>query len=163
MKVEFRNQIHFPLSVPSAMERKRRLDWDAAGAAAAGGGSNSTGESAAASSSSSSSSSAAASGKRMAADEGTNPLNGTPYSKRYFDILGVRKQLPVWQFLDKLEKEVASHQVVIIEGETGSGKTTQVRSFGERTGVPFEILWVLRCDKRGYTGDLLGYFKRVVN
>jgi pre-mRNA-splicing factor ATP-dependent RNA helicase DHX15/PRP43 len=58
-----------------------------------------------------------------------NPYNGKPYSARYFEILEKRKQLPVWEhkeeFLDKLRK----HQVVVLVGETGSGKTTQIPQF----------------------------------
>ena len=65
-----------------------------------------------------------------------NPLNGSPFSKRYFDILAGRKKLPVWQFLETLRKHMAEHQVVIVEGETGSGKTTQVSD--EVEGDPWE-------------------------
>jgi len=55
-----------------------------------------------------------------------NALNGKEFSKRYHDILTLRKKLPVWQFLDQLNKYVQENQVIIVEGETGSGKTTQV-------------------------------------
>lgn len=36
--------------------------------------------------------------------------------------------LPVYQFIDALNKAVREHQVVVVEGETGSGKTTQIPS-----------------------------------
>ena len=55
-----------------------------------------------------------------------NPLTNHPFSQRYYDILAVRKKLPVFARLDELEEAVDKNQVVIIEGETGSGKTTQI-------------------------------------
>ncbi|KAL4182034.1 hypothetical protein AMTRI_Chr12g240460 [Amborella trichopoda] len=63
-----------------------------------------------------------------------NRWNGRPYSQRYFEILEKRKTLPVWQqkqeFLDTLEK----HQTLILVGETGSGKTTQIPQFVVEAG-----------------------------
>lgn len=55
-----------------------------------------------------------------------NPLTNKPFSSRYYDILKGRKNLPVFARLDELEAAVDANQVVIIEGETGSGKTTQI-------------------------------------
>ncbi len=56
-----------------------------------------------------------------------NPLNGKPYSREYFTIREQRKKLPAWQYLDQLGKLMRENQVIVVEGETGSGKTTQVR------------------------------------
>ena len=56
----------------------------------------------------------------------SNPLTGVPFSKRYYSILKERKKLPVYEFLDTLEEAVDKNQVIIVEGETGSGKTTQI-------------------------------------
>lgn len=58
--------------------------------------------------------------------EELNPITGKPYSKRYYDILEARKTLPVFEYLDELEKNLREYQTLIIEGETGSGKTTQI-------------------------------------
>lgn len=55
-----------------------------------------------------------------------NPLNGRPFSDKYYQILQVRQKLPVYEFLDDLEENVRKFQTLIVEGETGSGKTTQV-------------------------------------
>lgn len=55
-----------------------------------------------------------------------NPLTGQPFSDNYYKILEDRKKLPVFEFLDTLEQAVDSNQVIIVEGETGSGKTTQI-------------------------------------
>ena len=50
-----------------------------------------------------------------------NPWTSTPYTSRYYEILSKRKQLPVYEFKSALEAAVRDNQVVIIEGETGSG------------------------------------------
>jgi pre-mRNA-splicing factor ATP-dependent RNA helicase DHX15/PRP43 len=50
-----------------------------------------------------------------------NPWTSTPYTSRYYEILSKRKQLPVFDFKTALEAAVRDNQVVIVEGETGSG------------------------------------------
>lgn len=59
-----------------------------------------------------------------------NPLTGRTYSEKYFSIKAKREALPVWRYLDEIGNQLKKSQVIIIEGETGSGKTTQVRSCG---------------------------------
>jgi hypothetical protein len=59
---------------------------------------------------------------------GINFLNGKPLSARYSSILEGRKKLPVWGFLAQLQDLMRANQVIVVEGETGSGKTTQVRA-----------------------------------
>lgn len=59
----------------------------------------------------------------------TNRWTGNAYSSRYYSILEGRQKLPVYLFKDKLVKAVVDSQVVIVEGETGSGKTTQIPQF----------------------------------
>lgn len=58
-----------------------------------------------------------------------NPLNGKPYSRRYAELYEGRKRLPVWQYLDAIQDNLEKCQVIVIEGETGSGKTTQIPQF----------------------------------
>ena len=41
----------------------------------------------------------------------------------------VRKSLPVYPFREALLQAISEHQVLIVEGETGSGKTTQVPQY----------------------------------
>lgn len=60
-----------------------------------------------------------------------NPLTGMPYSQKYQTIYETRKKLPVWGFLDKVEAMLRANRVIVLEGETGSGKTTQVRAFAD--------------------------------
>ncbi|TFJ87523.1 hypothetical protein NSK_000874 [Nannochloropsis salina CCMP1776] len=60
---------------------------------------------------------------------GINPHTNRPYSSKYHDILAKRRNLPVYEFLDDLLAKVKKNQVVVVEGETGSGKTTQIPQF----------------------------------
>ncbi|KAH6842284.1 P-loop containing nucleoside triphosphate hydrolase protein [Chaetomium sp. MPI-CAGE-AT-0009] len=50
-------------------------------------------------------------------------------SPRYQQMLASRTQLPMWQFRQQVVDIVERNQVVIICGETGCGKSTQVPSF----------------------------------
>jgi pre-mRNA-splicing factor ATP-dependent RNA helicase DHX15/PRP43 len=77
-----------------------------------------------------------------------NPFTRLPHSPQYHKILEARKNLPVFAQMDKFYDIVSSalrpgplleprpyvanalvkftkHQIVVIEGETGTGKTTQ--------------------------------------
>ncbi|KAE8554601.1 hypothetical protein EYB25_003142 [Talaromyces marneffei] len=49
--------------------------------------------------------------------------------KKAASIEETRKSLPVYQFRDEIIQAVHDHQVLIIVGETGSGKTTQLPQF----------------------------------
>mmetsp|Transcript_20632 Transcript_20632/g.30387 ORF Transcript_20632/g.30387 Transcript_20632/m.30387 type:complete len:721 (-) Transcript_20632:243-2405(-) len=70
-----------------------------------------------------------------ATDNTTNPWTGRIYSKKYQDILKTRLKLPVYQFKDKLIEAVTKNQIVVVEGETGSGKTTQIPQFLLEAGL----------------------------
>eukprot|EP00842_Homolaphlyctis_polyrhiza_P002021 jgi/Hompol1/281/HPOL_003619-RA len=59
----------------------------------------------------------------------TNPFTGREYTAQYRKILAQRRNLPVHkqrsEFLDLIHK----HQILVLVGETGSGKTTQIPQF----------------------------------
>ena len=55
-----------------------------------------------------------------------NRWAGRLYSKRYYEILEKRKELPVWHHKPDFLKALFANQCLILVGETGSGKTTQV-------------------------------------
>jgi pre-mRNA-splicing factor ATP-dependent RNA helicase DHX15/PRP43 len=65
----------------------------------------------------------------MAVPDNINPWTMRPYSTTYYEILAKRKLLPVYDFKAELEDKVRNNQVIIVEGETGSGKTTQIPQF----------------------------------
>ncbi|KIX01290.1 uncharacterized protein Z518_09015 [Rhinocladiella mackenziei CBS 650.93] len=46
-----------------------------------------------------------------------------------------RKSLPIYQFRDEIIQAVKDHQVLIIVGETGSGKTTQIPQYLHEAGL----------------------------
>lgn len=60
---------------------------------------------------------------------GVNPLTGRAYSAQYYQILEKRKKLPVMEYKEQFLKIVAANQIVVLVGETGSGKTTQIPQF----------------------------------
>ncbi|GMI17832.1 hypothetical protein TrLO_g14158 [Triparma laevis f. longispina] len=66
----------------------------------------------------------------------TNPWSSLPFSQRYHDILKKRLKLPVYLFRENLLKTVNANQVIVVEGETGSGKTTQIPQFLVEDGIP---------------------------
>eukprot|EP00172_Hildenbrandia_rubra_P002223 Plantae.Rhodophyta-Hildenbrandia_rubra.ctg29237.p1 GENE.Plantae.Rhodophyta-Hildenbrandia_rubra.ctg29237~~Plantae.Rhodophyta-Hildenbrandia_rubra.ctg29237.p1 ORF type:complete len:725 (+),score=102.98 Plantae.Rhodophyta-Hildenbrandia_rubra.ctg29237:133-2307(+) len=58
-----------------------------------------------------------------------NPFTGHPYTSRYYSILEVRKTLPVHRHREDIIAKVRASPVIILVGDTGSGKTTQVPQF----------------------------------
>eukprot|EP00002_Diphylleia_rotans_P005867 TRINITY_DN1507_c0_g1_i11.p1 TRINITY_DN1507_c0_g1~~TRINITY_DN1507_c0_g1_i11.p1 ORF type:complete len:713 (+),score=145.57 TRINITY_DN1507_c0_g1_i11:50-2188(+) len=64
-----------------------------------------------------------------ARDAKVNRWTGRPFSERYYQILDKRQTLPMWENRDQFIDLVRKNQTVILVGETGSGKTTQVPQF----------------------------------
>lgn len=60
-------------------------------------------------------------------------------------ILADRKMLPIFKFRDDLIQAVKDHQVVIIVGETGSGKTTQIPQYMFEGGFTEEGTLKIGC------------------
>ncbi|KAM7502541.1 hypothetical protein LguiB_001445 [Lonicera macranthoides] len=71
-----------------------------------------------------------------------NRWNGRPYSQRFYEILEVRKNLSVWHQKEEFLKVLKQNQTLILVGETGSGKTTQIPQF------VLEAIEVESADKR---------------
>lgn len=59
----------------------------------------------------------------------TNPYTGRPFSSRYFKILEGREKLPIFAAKERVQKLVQQYQTLLLVGETGSGKTTQVPQY----------------------------------
>lgn len=55
-----------------------------------------------------------------------NSLASIPPAAVNLELLPFRQALPIWPMKDQILQEINTHNVVIISGETGSGKTTQV-------------------------------------
>jgi pre-mRNA-splicing factor ATP-dependent RNA helicase DHX15/PRP43 len=58
-----------------------------------------------------------------------NPHTGQAYSQKFYDIFEKRVTLPVFEFRDEFLRVVAENQTLVLVGETGSGKTTQIPQF----------------------------------
>ncbi|XP_058452178.1 pre-mRNA-splicing factor ATP-dependent RNA helicase DHX16 [Malaya genurostris] len=65
--------------------------------------------------------------------DGTKPKEEKPYvseaERKKMDIEETKKSLPVYPFKEDLIAAIKEHQILIIEGETGSGKTTQIPQY----------------------------------
>ena len=57
-----------------------------------------------------------------------------PYSPKFFQILAKRSLLPVWEYKAKFVEMLNMYKVMVLVGETGSGKTTQVSGVLIRKG-----------------------------
>jgi pre-mRNA-splicing factor ATP-dependent RNA helicase DHX15/PRP43 len=55
-----------------------------------------------------------------------NPWTGKPFSSLYYQLEEKRRALPVFQERERIVEIVKRNRVVVLQGETGSGKTTQV-------------------------------------
>lgn len=64
-----------------------------------------------------------------------NPLTARPYSQRYYSILEARKRLPVWEQRSEFFEMISKNQTIVLVGETGSGKTTQIPSLMLDAGI----------------------------
>jgi len=63
---------------------------------------------------------------KAAPTETINPLTGTPYSRRFHELLEKRRKLPCWSARTELLRVLKESQVTILVGEPGCGKTTQL-------------------------------------
>ena len=55
-------------------------------------------------------------------------------ASKHLTIEETRKSLPIYAFKEDLLKAIDAHQILIIEGETGSGKTTQLPQYLHEAG-----------------------------
>ena len=55
-----------------------------------------------------------------------NPYTGLPYTPRYHDFYKKRITLPVFEYRADFMRLLAQDQCIVLVGETGSGKTTQI-------------------------------------
>ena len=62
----------------------------------------------------------------MSSDTAMNIWTGEPYTQNRHDFKAKAQHLPVMQSMTQLVAAIATHQVVILQSETGSGKTTQL-------------------------------------
>ncbi|OSX62873.1 hypothetical protein POSPLADRAFT_1180963 [Postia placenta MAD-698-R-SB12] len=66
---------------------------------------------------------------QRALDGDINPFTKKPHTPQYKKILGMRKKLPVYAQMEEFLKIFSKNQIIVMVGETGSGKTTQIPQF----------------------------------
>lgn len=57
---------------------------------------------------------------------GINPFTLAPYSQKYHTLFRKRITLPVFEYRSEFMRLLSEHQCIVLVGETGSGKTTQI-------------------------------------
>ena len=77
-----------------------------------------------------------------AAEERERAATAAAAKSEFEKLQADRALLPMFPYRDQLLAAVEAHQIVIIVGETGSGKTTQARpSVQERGGNATELVF----------------------
>ncbi|KAG1786637.1 P-loop containing nucleoside triphosphate hydrolase protein [Suillus plorans] len=74
-----------------------------------------------------------------------NPFTNQPRSAQYKKILESRKKLPVFAHMAEFYKMFNKHQIIIMVGETGSGKTTQIPQFVAYSDLPHTKNKIVAC------------------
>ena len=81
---------------------------------------------------------------RLAAEaSGSRNSYHKPKDAKTSPMFNVRSKLPAWALKDNISKLIEENQVVVLSGETGCGKSTQVPQFildSIKTGAPCNIL-----------------------
>ncbi|KAG6916849.1 DEAH-box ATP-dependent RNA helicase prp43 [Tephrocybe rancida] len=73
---------------------------------------------------------------RKAMEQDINPFTKLPLSAQYKKILDARKKLPVYAKMDEFFQMFTDNQIIVMVGETGSGKTTQIPQFVAYSDLP---------------------------
>ncbi|KAB5589803.1 Pre-mRNA-splicing factor [Ceratobasidium theobromae] len=74
-----------------------------------------------------------------------NPFTRQTYSAKYTKILEGRRKLPVFAQMEEFFKIFNENQIVVMIGETGSGKTTQIPQFVAYTDIPHARGKMIAC------------------
>ncbi|KAL5512431.1 PRP43 [Sanghuangporus baumii] len=82
---------------------------------------------------------------RRAMEGDVNPFTKQPLSAQYKKILEARKKLPVFTQMDEFYNMFSENQVIVMVGETGSGKTTQIPQFVAYSDLPHTKGKLIAC------------------
>ncbi|RUP51501.1 P-loop containing nucleoside triphosphate hydrolase protein, partial [Jimgerdemannia flammicorona] len=74
-----------------------------------------------------------------------NPFNGRPFTDKYRKILAGRRKLPVHLQRTEFLELVHNNQILVLVGETGSGKTTQIPQFLAYDDLPQQKKKMIAC------------------
>ncbi|KAG6380060.1 P-loop containing nucleoside triphosphate hydrolase protein [Boletus reticuloceps] len=82
---------------------------------------------------------------RKALEHDMNPFTKVPHTPQYKKILETRRKLPVYAQMDDFYKMFNAHQIIVMVGETGSGKTTQIPQFVAFSDLPHTKGKIVAC------------------
>ncbi|KAF5366361.1 hypothetical protein D9757_011476 [Collybiopsis confluens] len=82
---------------------------------------------------------------RKAMEHQLNPFTKQPHSAQYRRILEARKCLPVFSQMDEFLEMLSKNQIIVVVGETGSGKTTQIPQFVAYSDLPHTTGKLVAC------------------
>ncbi|KAI0681856.1 pre-mRNA-splicing factor ATP-dependent RNA helicase PRP43 [Cytidiella melzeri] len=74
-----------------------------------------------------------------------NPFTRQPHTAQYKKILEARKKLPVYAQMEQFYQMYSEHQIIVMVGETGSGKTTQIPQFVCYSDLPHASGKLVAC------------------
>ncbi|KAF8124649.1 P-loop containing nucleoside triphosphate hydrolase protein [Mycena galopus ATCC 62051] len=82
---------------------------------------------------------------RRALEHEINPFTEEPHSAQYKKILDVRNKLSVYTQMDDFYKMFTNNQIIVVVGDPGSGKTTQIPQFIVYSDLPHSKGKIIAC------------------